>query len=33
MGNPSDKIGDLLGYVNENSLIHRNNLVILQKGK
>ena len=33
MGNSSDKIEDLLGYVNENSLIHRNNLVILQKGK
>ena len=33
LGQSSDKIEELLGYINENSLIHRNNLVILKKGK
>jgi len=33
LGQPSDKMESLLGYVNESSVIHRNNLVVLKKGK
>ena len=33
LGQPSDKMEALLGYVNESSVIHRNNLVVLKKGK
>ena len=33
LGQPSDKMETLLGYVNESSVIHRNNLVVLKKGK
>ena len=31
MGHPSDKIEQLIGYINENSLIHRNNLVVFKR--
>jgi glutamate 5-kinase len=33
LGQPSDKMEALLGYVNESNVIHRNNLVVLKKGK
>jgi len=33
LGQPSDKMESLLGYVNESNVIHRNNLVVLKKGK
>jgi len=31
MGHPSDKIEQLIGYINEKSLIHRNNLVVFKR--
>jgi glutamate 5-kinase len=31
MGHPSDRIVDLLGYVDEPELIHRDNLVLTSK--